>query len=110
MIPGNTWLPDCKCHRVSDEHQTEGGGASRRGRGGFKDREDQSIGDPFRVSGAEFLSTALANSCQAAVWSDAQRETVGLEEERSSRDAQTLTGQWSESETGISRPVHCVRV
>lgn len=64
---------------MSDEPQTKEGGASRRGRGGFKDREDQSIGDPFWVSGAEFLSTALAHSCQAAVRSDTQRETVGLE-------------------------------
>lgn len=38
-----------------DEHPDGGGG-------GFKDREDQSIGDPFRVSGAEFRPF-LSGSC-----------------------------------------------
>lgn len=47
------------------------------GVGSYKDREDQSIEDPFRVNGAEFLSTALPHSCQAAIQSDTQRETVG---------------------------------
>lgn len=47
------------------------------GVGRYKGREDQSIEDPFRVNGAEFLSTALPDSCQAAIQSDTQRETVG---------------------------------
>lgn len=55
----------------------------------YKDREDQSIEDPFWVNGAEFLSTALPDSCQVAIQSDTQREMVGLPEESVRRLTQT---------------------
>lgn len=54
---------------------------SQRVGGAVSDRKDQSIEDPFRVNGAEFLSAAHPDSCQAAIQSDTQRDTVGLGEE-----------------------------
>lgn len=66
---------------MSTKPTDDGGESIPAGVGSFRDRKDQSIEDPFRVNGAEFLSAALPDSCQAAIQSDTQRDTVGLEEE-----------------------------
>lgn len=55
--------------------------SQRVGGAAVSDRKDQSIEDPFQVNGAEFLSAAHLDSCQAAIQSDTQRDTVGLGEE-----------------------------